>query len=447
MNAFSKFSVLLTAAALLLAGCVETERQQATGKGHVRGVNGVVTAPAVVFSIEERSQGSLQYRFSSDGRRWDDLSYEFRFDVFEFGNTEATRLVNIPVDLVANTDYVFVLTGSIANPDFLQWTQPERIFEGTETVFETGFGHAAPQLGQVDFYLDPFGTPPAVGNERATLSFGDFSPAIELPAGDYRVTLTAPGDPSTVIFRSQRVTLQAANGTIFAIFDPSPSITGNASVTLINRAGAAADLVDRTADASARFLHNAFGSPNVDIYLDQDFANPVATNIGFGEVTSDLPLPGTSTTVTYTTSGDPADVLLESDLDTIRGLRYTAYFFGPSELLVQTGRRDDRRPRETSGRIRVVHNSSNIELIDVYVVPAGTDIADAFPAFGGLLTVLDTGYLDFDGDSYDVILTLSGEKTPISTPLALDLALGDVAELAIVDTSDADAVELVLYGN
>jgi hypothetical protein len=41
-----------------VSSCAESSRQQATGKGNVRGINGIVTAPDVSFLIEERNLGN-----------------------------------------------------------------------------------------------------------------------------------------------------------------------------------------------------------------------------------------------------------------------------------------------------------------------------------------------------------------------------------------------------
>jgi hypothetical protein len=44
----------------------------------------------------------------------------------------------------------------------------------------------------------------------------------------------------------------------------------------------------------------------------------------------------------------------------------------------------------------------------------------------------------------EVTITLVGEKTPIATPVILDLANGDTLDTTIVDTVDPGLVELVI---
>ena len=45
----------------------------------------------------------------------------------------------------------------------------------------------------------------------------------------------------------------------------------------------------------------------------------------------------------------------------------------------------------------------------------------------------------------DFVLTVNGEKTPIATPVTLDLANGDVVDMIIIDTADPAAVELLVF--
>lgn len=437
--------IVALVAIMALGGCVESQRPVPTGKGHVRGVNGIVTAPSVLFRIEERNLGSLDYKISSDGARWDSLSYNFNFDVFVPGELDPVRVITHPLDLAQDTDYVFLLSGSIATPEVLEWTQPERIFDGSETVFEIGFGHAAQTLLQYDVYFDTTGTVPMAGAQRATLGFRDFSPAIELPEGEYEVILTTPGNPMDIVYQSEPTTLNGANGLIITIFDPDPSLTAPVNVRLINRAGTAAELLDAAAVPSLRIMHTAFGTENVDVYLDGDFSAPIASDLAFGQITPDLTLGQAAPTLTFTMVGNPGAPIYEQEVLVLAGARNTAFLAGEPMDLRVSPHSEDRRSRETVARYRVTHMAFNIQLVDLYVKPAGTDINDELPTIIGLPYLFNSGYNGLAADSYEMTLTMQGTKDIVAGPLPLDLALGDVVEIAIVDTVDPAMLDLIIY--
>ena len=55
-------------ALLVVAGCAEGTRPEATGKGLVRGIHAIVDAPELTFLIEEKNIGGVGYRRVSGTR-------------------------------------------------------------------------------------------------------------------------------------------------------------------------------------------------------------------------------------------------------------------------------------------------------------------------------------------------------------------------------------------
>ena len=85
------FLLIALGAALIVAGCGESQRPQATGKASIRAINAMKGLPAVLFFIEERGLGTLDYKESSGLNRYDDLSYVFNFETVLPGEIETTR--------------------------------------------------------------------------------------------------------------------------------------------------------------------------------------------------------------------------------------------------------------------------------------------------------------------------------------------------------------------
>ena len=198
-------SIVLLILSCALAGCAETQRQDATGKGSIRGYNALADSFNVNFLIEERSLGVLEYKDGSPVAPFDDLTYSFNFDIAFAGEGGTQRIASVTQTIVKDTDYVFVLAGTVATPEILVWEQPTREWGETETVFEMAFAHLGPTLGPVDVYYALTGTAPVLGNAIGTLAFGERLDEIEFAEGQYELLLTAPNDPSTVVPVSYKV--------------------------------------------------------------------------------------------------------------------------------------------------------------------------------------------------------------------------------------------------
>ncbi len=84
--------VATLAVVIAVSSCVKSSRPVATGKGDIRGINAVVTAPNISFLIEERPLADMGYKETSGFNNFDDLTYNFNFDIFLPGELNATRV-------------------------------------------------------------------------------------------------------------------------------------------------------------------------------------------------------------------------------------------------------------------------------------------------------------------------------------------------------------------
>ena len=435
------------AAIFLLAGCSESRLPTPTGKGAVRGINGIVTAPELNFLNEERSLENVGYLDVSGFREWDDLDYTFNFDYFPPYNNERERIASHFVDVVPDTEYTIVLTGTMANPTLVTWDTAERTWAGTETVFEMDIAHLSPALGQVDVYFDLVGIAPVVGMEVGTLSFGERIPHQEFAEGDYVVTLTAPGDPATVLYESIVVGGTPQQRTTLGIFDPDPSKTAPVSVTLYFQSGASQTLADTRFPQQVRILHAWFGTPNFDGYLDEGLATLVYQDVAYKAASQYVDVPDIVTPLTLTEAGNSGNVLYETELQRFLNNRRT---LTPVSLPDTVGTRpldDAARPLETYPVVRITHMSANLDLLNIYEVDPGTVIDDnVSPKFFGAQLGVTTEFFAADSTGQrEFVVTLLGEQDPVSLPLVLDLEVGDFVDVAIVDTADPAVVELHVF--
>ncbi len=73
---------------------------------------------------------------------------------------------------------------------------------------------------------------------------------------------------------------------------------------------------------------------------------------------------------------------------------------------------DDNRSVASYGKQRIYHGSPAIGDVDIYVVPTGDPIADLDPTVEALAFRDNSGYLIFDEEYYDIIVTATDDSTP-----------------------------------
>jgi len=429
---------------LLAAGCTETSFPEATGEGTIRGVHGIVDLAEVTFRIEELSLGSVEYKASSATAPYDNLNYTFNFDLPVPNQSAPRRLASRNVDVADGRDYLFVLAGTSQTPEIFLWEREIREWTEEDTTFEVEFGHADPGFGGFDVYFAAEGTTPVAGNAIGTLAYGDRLDAVEFEAGDYQVILTAPGDPATVLYQSITVTYPAAQSFTLALFEADPGISGPASLRRIGPGGGSTgNLADERFSPTAQFVHASFGTGNIDIAVNGDFANPLVTNLGYGEVSPDVDAVAGTATYQIVPTGNTMSLF---DLETSLGAggRTLIQLIGtPSELLTLQGP-SVRRGVTTVSQVRFTNAVTNIDALDVYIREPGTDINEVPPSiFGATL-----GFSSFSNrvaGNYELTVTEGGEKTVVGGPVQVSFPLEDVIEVILLDTADPNAVDLLVF--
>ena len=435
-------SVACVWVALALSGCAETQRPESTGKGSVRAINAIVDSPDLVFRNEERSQGNIGFRTTVGFTNWDDLEYTFNFDIFLPDQDDAIRLASQFVDVVVDTEYSLALVGSLDDPSVIMWEDAERSWEGTETVFEADFVHLSPMTGQVDVYFVLDGAAPVPGEEVGTLSFGERLPFREFPEGDYSLVLTAPNDPANVLFTGTAARLAPAVRLTVALFDPDRSITAPVAVNFILSDGAALTPSDINSPPKARLLNAVFGGVNLDGYFNNDLGAAVFSDVGFSELSTYVDLVDLVTPLTVTEAGNPANVVVEQDLQFVgNSFRTMAVYEFAGETQIRAVL-DDARPLATFPVMRITSFASNIDFLDIYEQEAGTDITFEFPTFGAITPGVSTAYFSSREGMREITVVRTLEKDPIATPLVVDLVNGQIIDIIIVDTADPNVVEL-----
>ena len=430
---------------LLAAGCTETRFTEATGEGTVRGINAVVELDTVTFRIEEFALGGVPFKGSSATVPYDNLSYTFNFDLGVPGESEIRRLASRSVDVVDQQDYTFVLTGDATSQQIVLWERTQRDWVGDEGVFEVIVGHLNTTLAAVDVYLVQTTQVVDPTTLVGTVSFGEQLDAYEAPAGEYQVIVTTQGQPTDILFQSIPVTILGGQTYIAAAFDADPSITGPASLRLINQGGTAIEVPDDRFPGTAQFVNASLGLGNIDVAIDGDFTNLAVTDLEYGEVSPDVDAPSTLTPFTYVPTGNTMP-LLEEDTVVPRGSRDMIILSGPPDGLVTIQLESPRRGFSTSTQFRLVSTTTNVDVLDLYLLEPGTDINTVFPTIFGVTRGFNRITTTAPGE-LELTITRLGEKTPLATPEIISLNTNDFVEIILLDDVDPNAVRTLVYSN
>lgn len=438
------FLLLSCAGVLVLGACgSDSGFPEATGKGSVRAINAVLTSPEIDFFIEERILGQIAYKQGSTTARYDDLEYTFNFDVLYAGETSRTRFARQFIDVEANKDYTLLVSGSLANPTITVWEGEEASFEETDTVFEARFAHAAASQGALDYYFASPGVAPALGEQVATLAFGEVTVAANLATDDYVLTITVAGDPTAVVYTSNTVAFPARAAYIITSFDGDAIDNGPIFVRAINVLGAAIGMPDANSPPSVEFVNASMDLGTSDIYDDESLTSLRVANHAYLDLSEELSVATGSNTFYYTPTGDTSAVTLETTQSTLGGLRYRILTSGVAGSLIATNVIPDRVPVETAAKLLAFHASNNFEFLDIYVVDAGESIEEAIPRRAALNASVPALPIRLATGSYDMYVTEFVEKVVLAGPYRLDVTVGDIVDTVIVDTVDPAVLDVL----
>ena len=431
---------------LALAACSSgTQFPEPTGKGTFRGLNAISTSPSINFRLEEVTGQrilSMNYRDITAPTRFDDFEYNFNFEVRFAGELLDTRVATVTQKIDANRDYTFVATGAVENPTILTWIGDERVFEAEETVAEVRLAHLAESVGPVDFYFAPTGTTPVLGEADGTLSFGEILPAQDVEAGNYELIVTAPGDPTTILYQSIAVTYATRTAAIVAIFDGTTDdaapIKGNVLVTI---GGSSFAINDPRFPSTLSFIQASRSLETVDIYGDELLTNQVVGALPYTGTSNEISVGDGEQPYFFTPAGTTGAVVFETTVVPGGGRRYEHYSIGETGSLLGVSGVRNTQPVSIYPTLAVTNMLPSAQIADVYVVEPGESIDDIVPRFSAIYGFI-SGRLPLVAGTYDVIITADDSKVPLGTQ-QITISNGDVVRFTLFETADPNVIEIL----
>ncbi len=453
MEAVKNHLLLLLVTAGVATGCSDSNNDTVTGEGSMRALHAIPELGRVDFLIEETTLAALNFKQASGITEFDDLEYEFNFDTFLPGDSEATRIASLVLTVDAETEYTFVLAGSFEAPEIVLWQQFGRDWQteledaeddDTEvTAMEVSFGHVSSNAQALDFYLESPGTSPLATSPMATLAERDFQVAVELQAGEYQLVMTPAGDPTTILFASDPIEIFAATSNLFVILDDGGETTAETSVRWIGT-GLGTELLDLNLAAELSVYHAAFGTDDVDVVASDGFASPLVQGLPFAVESAGVAVDEEVLNITVTPSGDPGVFLTQRQFVVQKGSYNRVFLAGLPGNMQAVSLRYDRREVATVARVQVFQAAARFTTLDAYIVDKDTDITLISPTFSSLLFGSGVDFNSFEPGEYIIVITESGTKNVIGGPITADLMAGSNYLLVVTDSENVSAVDVSL---
>ena len=408
----------------------------------LRVVHASSDAPAVNVRVNGSTVISgLDYAQSSVNFTLERGTYNVAVDARLPGDTTATVIGPVDLALAAGTKYKVFAVGSVADSTLEPLVVTSDVKELAAGNVRLQVVHAASAAPTVDIHV----TAPndSLGAALATLDYKGSTQALDVPAGDYRVRITLPGQ-STVVFDSG--TLSLAGGTDLVVAAINNRFSGASPVSLlaVTSNGDELDIKDANTTSSVRVVHNVSDAPAVDVIVND--AIKLVEGLAFPDFTPYVGVAPDTYNVKVAAAADNSVVVINNDLTLEAGKFYSVLAVGSLgndsiEPLVLT---DMPRRVATDAQVRIVHGSTLAGPVDIYVT-ATNDISTATPAFSNVPFKAETGYVRLAAGNYVVTVTPAGTKTAAIGPVPLTLQANKIYTAVARDGAGLNAdVGLIL---
>lgn len=443
---------LAVAAATSLAACnmtVDSVDNMGNLTAEVRVIHASADAPAVnayLSMIDDAADVSnLDYADTSAFITVPATTYPVNVTGLSAGGETGAVISVDGLALEGNTRYDIIAVGSVA-----AGTLTPVVLADSGTIADMNnvrvrVAHLAAGAPEVDVYVTAPGAELTSPLNSNPLPFKQALDAVEVPAGDYQIRITAAGDASAVVYDSGSVALPAGADLLVGALDNVRS--GNSPVQLVAfEQGNEIDLFDTSAGADLRVVHNSPDTPAVDVVVNANYAAPLVPNLAFGGDAGYVTVPGDTYNVQVGAAGfdSAAGAAINADLTLATGSEYSVVAVGKLANIEPLVLADDQRSVATHAKLRVVHGATNAAGVDVYLTAAGdADISDDTPVLAGVDFKGDSGYLPVAGGTYTLTVTPTGTQTAAIGPLEITLSNNEVYTAIATDTLGGVGLKLL----
>ena len=378
----------------------------APNKAQVRVFHGSSDAPKVNLWVDGAVVAeALDYQQSTGYLELEAGSYHVQVEgIIPAGNAVVIDAEGLALE--RNTRYDVIAVNSVANIEPLILTDTGKLANGNNVRVRVA--HLAPAAPEVNVHVTAPDTAISADTVLGGFEFKETLGPVEIAAGTYRIRVTLT-DNTTVVFDSGSVALTSGKDLLIGAV---PNVgSGDAPIQLAVLDGAeVAVLGDAGAGANLRVVHASADAPAVDV-IANDGDTPAVENLAFPSFTGYLNLPAATYNFKVVPTGTTTPVVINEDVPLANSMEYTLLAVGALADIEPLLLTDNNRVVATEAKVRLVHASTLAGNVDIYVVPQGTAIATAEPAFTNVPFKAETGYVSLAAGDYDVVITPTGTTT------------------------------------
>ena len=208
-------------------------------------------------------------------------------------------------------------------------------------------------------------------------------------------------------------------------------------------AAAVGALPDRNLQSGIRVINGATDRLDRAIIANGDLASPLIPALPFAAPSSYEILPPASNVITVTPATNTSATETEITIPTGTGSLHTLLITGDSNGLSALSSPDNRRPITTEARVTILNAASQFQVLDLYIVPPGTDITTLFPGLQ-VTTPAISQPIPFAPGDYEVIFQETATATTVAGPLPVTLDGGGIYGILAVDGATTSTADIVL---
>ena len=184
-----------------------------------------------------------------------------------------------------------------------------------------------------------------------------------------------------------------------------------------------------------RVIDASYIAPAVNVVVEGVL---LAANIGQGDISPYGTLPASNNAFISVTAATAGATLVGSNGTLLAGHQHSILLTdnGAAPTSYEVTVLEDQQVPAALGHsaFRFLNQAPKTGPIDVYMIPAGTTMANTIPLVTGLPVGSTAGYISFTSQTVTMVITPSGLLTPKYTSQPIGLSGGEVETVLMVDT-------------
>jgi hypothetical protein len=190
-----------------------------------------------------------------------------------------------------------------------------------------------------------------------------------------------------------------------------------------------------TQPSLVRVIDASYIAPAVNVDVEKTL---LAANIGQGTITPYGTLPASNDATIDVTAATGGATLVNTSGTLLAGHQHSVFLTdnGAAPNSYEVTILEDQQVAAAQGHsaFRFLNQAPKTGPVDIYMVPAGTTLANTIPLVTALPVGATAGYVSFTSQTVTMVITPTGVVTPKYTSQTIALIGGEVRTVLIVDT-------------